>query len=233
MRNNNYKYSLVPCSVVVASCDSYNDTWDLFFLLKERYWENCPYETYLISETMECPYSKTINVNSQIWTKRLREALQQIDTKYVLLMLDDFFIREQVDQERIEYCLHNFQSDTITFNFEHAYRENEISEIQGFDIQKNNQIYLNSCQPSLWDREKLIEALAQDTDAWNWEMTLVNSKYKYMINNQGSIINTGYDSRNPIWRGVRRGKWVKRDMIDLLQKENIILDLSKRGFENE
>ena len=106
-------------SVVVMSCDAYEDIHRSFYT-KRKIWGNCPYETYLITETKDSEYAKTIKTQGE-WTARLRQALEKIDTEYVLFMLDDFFIREYVDQERIDKVLNSFQSDIATFNFERAF----------------------------------------------------------------------------------------------------------------
>ena len=39
------------CSVLVTSCDSYDDTWEPFFTLLETMWPNCHYPIYLSTET--------------------------------------------------------------------------------------------------------------------------------------------------------------------------------------
>ncbi len=177
--------------ILVLSCDKYSATWEPFFKLLDKYYDNHP-EVYLVCETKKCPYSKTINVNSNIWTKRFREALKNIKDDYVLVLLDDFFIRKKVDTKRIDEVLKSFDKNTIVFNFEKKYRKTEkYSNIDGFEIQKNRQIYLNSCQPSIWDRKKLIERLSKDQSAWEWEKTIVDSPYKHYINTKGYIIDIG------------------------------------------
>ena len=63
----------------------------VFFLIIQK--------TYLVSENKECKYSQTIKTKGS-WTKRLRDALEQIEEDYILLMLEDFFIRKPVDEQK-------------------------------------------------------------------------------------------------------------------------------------
>jgi len=35
--------------VLIASCDAYSDAWAPFFALMKKYWPDCPYPIYLIS----------------------------------------------------------------------------------------------------------------------------------------------------------------------------------------
>lgn len=209
--------------ILVLSCDKYSATWEPFFKLLDKYYDNHP-EVYLVCETKKCPYSKTINVNSNIWTKRFREALKKIKDDYVLVLLDDFFIRKKVDIKRIDEVLKSFDKNTIVFNFEKKYRKTEkYSNIDGFELQRNKQIYLNSCQPSIWDRKKLIERLSKDQSAWEWEKTIVDSPYKHYINTKGYIIDIGNRKYNFLFWGISRGKLTLECKL-FLKKEKLKLD---------
>lgn len=216
------------CAVVVLTCDSYSDLWDPFFILKNRYWADCPYETYLITETKKCDYCKTINVNESIWTKRVREGLKKIKSDYVIILLEDFFIRDKVNNERIEYCMNNFDENTAMFNFEKSHDVNDIkSEVEGFNIKTRDSKYKCSSQAAIWDKEKLIELLSKDCDPWTWETNEPLKNYKFYINNESEVFTYGKEN---ILFGVYQGKWYKADVVPLFKKENIKIDYSVRGF---
>lgn len=220
----------MDCSVLIMSCDNYEDLWKPFFKLKNKYWKDCPYETYLLTETKKCEYCKTINVNEKIWTKRIRESLKQIKTKYVLIMCDDFFIRERVDTKRIEETLKMFDKNTATFNFELSYNVDDIeSNLKGWKLRPNKSKYMLSCQAGIWNREILIDLLSIDCDAWQWERQIINSIYKFYINSSKYIINYGYKDYK--WFGVKKGKWC-REIVPFFEKENIKINYDERGFSD-
>lgn len=216
------------CSVLVLSCDAYEDTWDIFFNLKKKYWADCPYPTYLMTEFKGYNRCKTIKTTGE-WTKRLREALEKIETKYVLLTLDDFFIRNYVDQLRIAEVLENFRDDSAAYNFEYRGRlPVEVGHRNlGFRLRKKGTMYFNSCQPSLHDREKLLERLQKDQNPWEWELSMVNSPYKFWVNEEEYIIDIGYYNHQP-W-SIKQGKWCK-EIIPFFEREGIEIDYEKRGF---
>lgn len=215
--------------VLIMSCDSYNDTWLPFSILYNKYFPN-NYKTYIVTETKICTYFDTIK-KTGAWTKRLREALQELDSEYVLLMLDDYFIHDKVDLERIKETLRLFDDKTATFNFELNYRNAETLRWPYFwKKQYNNQVYLNSTQPSIHNRLKLIERLDKDQTPWEWELTKLDSKYYFFINNGKPIINTGYDINHKPW-GIVQGKW-SRETKELFDKEGIQVDYEKRGYFN-
>ena len=40
-------------AVVVSSCDAYSDAWKPFFKLFFKYWSDCPFPIYLVTNTRE------------------------------------------------------------------------------------------------------------------------------------------------------------------------------------
>ena len=88
---------MIDCAVLVCSCDKYEDTWIPFFTLMKKYWSDCPYQIYLNTETKQYKDKLgmgVITLNSRpkySWSKRLKNCLRQIDSQFVILILDDFF----------------------------------------------------------------------------------------------------------------------------------------------
>lgn len=195
-------------SLVVLSSDGYSKYWDWFFTLKKKYWADCPYDTYLVTESKKTRKAKTINIDSDIWTKRFREALKEIPSDYVIVLLEDYFIRSKVDQTRIaeifEFFSHNI--NIAVFNFEENYRpaDESIYNLPGWKQQKNKQIYLNSTQPSIWNKELLLSRLKEDQNPWEWELTRVESPYDHLINTSTQIIDNGYRFGQPF--GIVKGE---------------------------
>jgi len=215
--------------IVIMSCDSYSDCWEPFSILYNKYFPN-NYKTYIVTETKTCPYFDTIK-KTGAWTKRLREALQELNSDYVLLLLDDYFIHSKVYNIKIEECLNAIkETNAIAYNFEMKYRQC-VGLNNSYDIQLNNQVYLNSTQPSIWNRQRLIERLNKDQNAWEWELTRIDSEFIHLINNTNEkIIAIGYDLTHRPW-GIVQGKWSKETQ-DLFKREGIDVDYEKRGFFN-
>ena len=203
--------------ILVLSCDKYEPCWKPFFTLLEKYYPGHP-KTFLVTETKTCPYCETININSDKWGIRFKGALNQLTDDDVLVMLDDFFIRGPVDAERISKIKTN--NEIMCYNFEQDYRE-PLIKLKEWDIQKNNQIYLNSCQPTVWNRKLLIERLDDNKTPQEWETTIINSPYIHFINNQGYIIDIGYRHQPlSIGWGITRGK-IAKECITFLEKEGL------------
>jgi len=224
-------------SVLIYSCDKYSDVWEPFFTLFFRYW-NCPYNVYLTTETLKCPVDGviTLNYSGGQWTDRIRAAVQDIPTEYVIGMCEDMFIRKPVRQLVIDLCANAMDIDrNITcFNFEREYEWCMPSEYSEFGQKLYNSIYRKSCQPTLWRKDDLIEYLSVSLSPWEWELSPTPNKSKHYVfigDEKDLVFDYGY--YNHQWFGIRKGKWVEQDVVPLFEKEHISVDYSIRGFYKE
>lgn len=91
-------------SMVLCSCDSYDDAWIPFCKQLVRNWPGFDIPIYLGAESktfafpgldIRCPLSGRTKYRN--WSERLIKLLEKIDTEYILFMLDDFWISKPVD----------------------------------------------------------------------------------------------------------------------------------------
>lgn len=205
--------------ILVLSCDKYEPCWRPFFALLDKYYPHHP-GCYLVTETKCCEYCPTINVNNPNWTARFRCALEIINDDEVLVMLDDFFIRKPVDEDRINRI--KFTDDIICYNFELKYRDTVCVLADDWEVQRNNQVYLNSCQPTIWNREKLMNRLDGNLNPQQWEVQTIDSPYLHLINSGDFIIDVGYRHQDiSIGWGITRGRLAK-ECYDFLESEGLL-----------
>ena len=220
-------------SVLIYSCDKYSDVWGPFFTLFFRYW-NCPYQVYLTAETEQCliPEVKTINTDGA-WTDRIRQAVEEIPTDYIIGMCEDHFIRRAVRQGIIEKCEEYMDKNEniACFNFEKEYDWTNPSDYPGFGRKPNGSSYRKSCQPTMWRRKILLELLADSANPWMWELSPAPDDYEYYIwtgPEEELVFEYGYHNNN--WCGIMKGRWVAHDVIPLFKKEGIDIDYTIRGI---
>lgn len=215
--------------IVVCSCDKDGDLFEPFHHCIEKYYPSHP-EIIYATETIKNPYYKTINKNYPLkqWTKRIRETLQEINDNQILLMIDDIFIREPVDTNRIDYAKTILRGNVALINFEKVFnQEDKECGLNGFKMRKKGSEYEISLLCGLWDKDKLIDILEGEFSPWQVEYNQNTKGYDYYINDGDYIIDWGYIAFNPT--GLVKGKWVK-NMIPFFEKEGIKIDYSKRGF---
>lgn len=201
-------------SIVMMSCDKYKCLTPAFEACLDKYYPGHPEIHHIYGD--------------DIWSRRLRTALQNIQDDYVLVMLDDMLVREPVNIDLINDALETLKSNKkiAVVNFEHNYRP-ALPYSNNWVAQKHNQMYLHSCQPSLWRRTALINNLQKNEDAWSWEMTWINNQWIYLINNGPEIINIG--RTNDLNWGVSRGK-LTPEFKQFLINEDLYSDEIKEVF---
>ena len=217
--------------IFVTSCDKNRDIFEPFHHCIEKYWPHHP-EVIYNTETVENPYYKTICTDYplNLWTKRTREALKQINDNKILLMADDCFIRRPVDIDRLDYACQHLGGNTASFNMEKSFDANDKeTDLEGFKLRTKDSLYEVSLMCGLWDRNKLIEILERDCDPWTIETHQDSKSYDYYINSGDDIIDFGYVTWHPM--GLRRGKW-RREVVPFFEKEGIKVDYSIRGFDD-
>ena len=211
--------------ILVASCDNHKDTFYPFHHCMEKYWPEHPRVVYS-TETIINPYYTTIHINYplDIWSARIRETLERIKDREVLLVVDDVFIRRPVDVKRVQDDLLLLKDNVACVNFERVYDTQNDPYADGFMIRRKGAKWEVSIQCGLWDREKLMDVLSEDCNPWEVEERQHSKGYDYLINAGDYIIDYGY--RNMRYFGLHSERWC-REIIPFFQQEGIEVDMSR------
>ena len=216
-------------TILVLSCDKNEDIFEAFYKCTEKYYPNHP-EIIFATETVKNPYYKTIckNYPLDLWSKRIRETLKEIKDDKILILIDDCFIRQPVDEKRIKYVEENLKGNIAMFNFEKSFDGNDLpSKYEDFKIRNPKGIAITSIMCGMWQKDKLMDILNITCQPWEIERLNIPHDYEFYINSGDYIIDYGYMFPKPF--SLCRGKWCK-EVIPFLEKENIKIDYSKRGF---
>lgn len=214
--------------ILVCSCDKNQDTFYPFQHCMEKYWRSHP-EVIYSTETVSNPYYRTISKDYPLnqWSRRIRETLQELDQN-VLLMVDDIFIRKQVDLFRIREIENYLSGNIACLNFEKCFDGVQDIGLNGFGKRYKQAPWAVSIMCGLWDREKLIDVLEGDMSPWDVERIQPTKGYDYCINTGDYIIDWGY--RNFSYFGLHGGKWCS-EIVPFFEKEGIDIDLTIRGIK--
>lgn len=218
----------MSCKIVVMSCDKNQDLFEPFHYCMEKYWENHP-EIIYSTESIVNPYYKTIcnNLPIEKWTKRVYELVKTLRCDKVILMIDDLFIRDYVNNFYIERIGDNIGGIVASFNFEKSFDNNDIPLGDFVCIRNPKGKYKTSVMCQMWNRKALLDLFNCEKDPWTFEQDNNGKNYIFLISRKGDFINWGYGDRK--WFGIRKGKWCK-ECKDFFDKENIEIDYSIRGF---
>ena len=225
-------------SILINTCDKYEDAWYPFFELMKKYWQDCPHKVFLNTETKQYHHQGlnliVLNLPKELgdvsWGKRIKSCLERIDSKFVILLLEDFFLQEPVDTEELNRCVDLMESDC-------RYAAIYFKKIDGFTdvynkdpryfLMSENIMYKLNLQAGLW-RKTDLEALIGDEDTpWSFEFVAQNR-----LEGQDKIFlcsraGTHYDYKGAVFPyltgrstgyGIWTGKWLWNN--DKLFKKN-------------
>ena len=232
-------------TILVNTCDAYEDLWMPFFTLLKRYWD--PHKIRIVLNTESKDFSMDgLQIDcvhfpgKSKYGERILHALEQITTEYTLLLLDDFFLRKPVDTEVLFNILTWMDADTdiACFNTETipVYADWERDKYPGFHRVPPGTQYALNMQAAVWRTRMLKQFWRPKVSPWEWEAYCNLLQYKYPQNKiycttdfQNSFLDYGHYQIADVW-AVVRGKWVLEDVQPLFEQENIQVDLSKRGY---
>jgi len=169
-------------AVMVVSCDNYSDIWSSFFHLFNRFWPDCPFPVYLISNQKKCdiPSVISITVGEDVsWSDNLQLALDQAKEEFVLMWIDDLFLLNKVNTEALLRICSEFikiQGNYIRLN---PTIKADTSFNQYFGLASPGTIYRTSTVLSLWRKDVLRSLLKKGESAWDFEIfgTVRSDKY--------------------------------------------------------
>jgi len=223
--------SNIQCTLIVSSCDNYSDLWVPFFKLLKIYWPDCPYQVLLITENKvfndKGIISSKIGVNLD-WSTLLSRSLDLVKTPYVLFMLEDFFIREVVETEKLEKILNNMNQSSIDMMRLIPFKGKSASHHLNtsiFNVIPLEARYRVSTQGAFWKLKTLQNLIKLGESPWEFE---INGTKRSSVDE--TIIFAAVKTAILPYRHhvVERGEWFPWE-AKRFKKMNIGCDFSKRN----
>lgn len=229
-------------AIVVQSCDKYDDLWEGFYTLFFRYWKNCSFPIYHITETKTCSFAGVTTINTgnvTKWSNMLKYGLEKIEEEYVLYLLEDYYLIKQVDENRIEEALKIVQKENAAClrlvpvpGPDKDYKNySDIGEIS------KEAAYSLCTQASIWNKNILQNFIVNGETGWQFEidgsLRAKNSKEVFLgIKAHSKSVETGNYPYTYCCTAVYKGKWM-REAIELCKKENIKINTDIRKVETK
>lgn len=220
-------------SIVVVSYDGYSDLWNDFFALKNQNWPDCPFNTYLANncKSFKDESVKVINCgkNAQ-WSDRARCALEKIDTPYVCMMVEDFFISERIDNAEVLEALDIIERNELRF-----YKIQTMSKITTPPYENisflhtipSNLKYGISLTTAIWERRYILDLLGKESyNPWRFEIARVEEAVNSSVPAQCLGV---FDERNifHICHMVVQGKFIPSALKEM-ERKGYVVDVTQR-----
>jgi|GEM_PF-592033 len=224
------------CAIVVSSCDKYSDLWNPFFTLFFRYWPDCPFPVYLVSNTkiFDDHRVKTVPVgDDKGWASNIKTIISSLGEEYILYMQEDYFLQSFVDTEKIKDLLEYMSVESVGSIRLIGSPEPKHKHSNPFglcEVKKKEQ-YRVSLQGSLWNKNILLCLLKDGESGWDME------REGSIRSNDLKEVFLSTQRKRPIldyyyYTAIKKGMWMP-GALRLLRRENIKVDVSKRGVRSE
>ena len=221
------------CSIIFNKCDAYSDLWDGFFYLFKKYWPE--YNGEIIFNSEQKTYSdeslNIVNIENDrklSWSERLANAIKQASSDYVLLMMDDFYLRAPVDDgmfnKILQYMSGNEDVVSITFLNEPGITSKVVPEIEGFYYRKKVCQYKMTAHITLYRKDFLLNILRKGESAWDFE---INGSFRAAFTNKkfiGPKKSAKFVFQYDFGSLVVRGKYYKPVKEYFEKNENVIFN---------
>ena len=234
MDNGKYK----DLTILVNSCDAYDDVWDLYFSAFQEY-ASCLSSNIVLNTESKYYNNKDLDVktitypNEKVdqWGKRLLNALSKIKSEYVLMVCEDFVLESTVDEEKIQACLSFMRSNKEAAVIYLAKVSEDVVTDSDFEELKKYMDYKVNSAPAIWRKSDLIRYVGEVDSPWAWEYfgsyrSYFDGKKFYQVPTQnGDLYN--YNSR--LGGAIYRGKWVRDVVEEKIKKYKLSIDINERG----
>jgi hypothetical protein len=218
--------------ILVVSCDKYADLWRPFFSLLWRHWPDCPYAVFLGTNHLSYsdPRVQTLAIGDDVsWASGLNAMIDRLDSRTVIILLDDFLLTEDVSSRAIERLIRVAEDERVgclrlysIYPPEHPVAgHNDLGDFAPGDR------WRITAQAAIWQTDFLRRLLVPGFSAWDFEL-LGSQMSDYMPERVWGV-------RSPVIvydHGVEKGRW-RPQGLDICRAAGVGVDVTKRGVFSE
>lgn len=217
------KVKVEDLSILVISYDGAEELWKPFSQAWNQKWSDCPFETILTTQNTsnlsDSCFDRIVSVPSKATQAiyRIKETLKQIQSKYVLIMCDDYFLYDRPNENILINIIDMMREKKIScvhLDNKGKYTEElEVNEI------RNNSFLVSGGVPSIYERD-FMDMLCDkflNCTMREWELNASRwlEKEQYVIKN---IVNSSFRCHHCVLEGYWRLQpylWAKKNNFEL------------------
>lgn len=235
---------------LMSSCDGYDDLWEPFFECLDLMWKDIDIPVYLNTEHKVFTPKKelgfqvrTLNQKSKktlSWSRRFIEALERIQEEYIFLVLDDFFVCDKVDADKMAQIVSIMEEDPAIASFQlygtRIRNKNPEAYVQGETLRytlMGKQGWKTHFVPTVWRKSTLLKWLRPWESIWAFEECGSQRARRWNYPEKVYVVENApiYDY---LWikdcSAVINGKWLaEKELLTFFEENQIQVDWSRRG----
>lgn len=226
-------------AILISSCDKYSDVWDPFFAFFFKYWKDCPYNIYLLTNHLEYEHPKVKSIcvgDDRDWSSSFRKAINAIPEQYLMVLIEDYFLLNDVKTGELKVLFNYIIENNVAYFrlFPCPGPEDDSDLVAGHKVGKilPGEEFRTSLQAAIWDKALIDKILIDGESAWEFEVD-GTKRSDSMEDIFMSISRESMDRLpfNYLCTAVVKGYWVKK-ALKLCKEHGVKVDTSVRPIEN-
>lgn len=221
-------------TLLIFSCDKFSDLWDGHVKLLEKNWPDRNMVTYIVTDKDTNKHYQNVGILSAgkdtEFTDRVAFALSKVQTEFVFITLDDYFLTKKISTKAIYRLVEIMETEQIDYlrlylRSKRSNRE-QIKDYKGVFAVDTSFRYSVNLYPGIWKKDFMLKTVVQRKNPWQYEVSLPrlareNNAKCAMSNNKefeildvvrkGKILNRAnrYLTRHNIYNGDRpvQSRW--------------------------
>lgn len=206
-------------AILVSSCDKYSWAWPIWKQMFQKYWSNCPFSLYFVSNHLTAPLGKTIKVGEVSWSDGMKEALSLIKEDIIIFLLEDYWFTEQVNENGLlDLCsyINLGACDHIRLYVSEGSKKIKRNNFnKSLDILNKEEDYRAALNAGIWKKNIFLELLDSNKDIWTSEHTMTDK------------------SRDKIFCTVKDMKYIIYDINQNMIEKGSLTEAGKQYLKNE
>lgn len=196
-------------TMLILSCELFSDLWDAHVKQLETYWPDRGMDTYIVTDAehpVQFEHVKVMATGAGLeFSERIAIALEQVDSEYVFITLDDYFLRKPVSDEKIEDLVSMMDSENLDYVrlFKNPAKATgkQLCGYQGVYWVNTERVYSVNLYSGIWRTSFMKKTVRDVRDPWHFEVSLAK-----IANELGAKCAVSLNREFVILDVVRKGK---------------------------
>jgi len=226
---------------LITSCDVFADCWAPYAYGLRKYWPDCPFPVYLITndKRFEDPSITSLQIRpDRGWAKNLRQALTSIDAEIILYTHEDFWISAPVDTaEILEFVdlIRGGSADYIRL-YPAPGPDKPFPADSRLGILDSRAPYRTSLQVALWRKSVLEQLLRDDESCWQFELDgtprsrVYGDRFLCVQPQKALPGRTRPVGIHYVCTAINKGRWAT-EAVAYAKREGLSIDFTNRPLE--
>lgn len=174
-------------TMLILSCDNFSDLWEGHINLLNQNWPDRDIETMIVTDAAtnkSFPGIKIIVAGKECaWSERLAYAIRQVETEYIFVTLDDYFLIKKVPEVKIRELLEIMDRESLDYvrlfprpKSATMGRVANYRKIHWIDTGINYSVNLYS---GIWRKDFIASTVRAPKNAWQFEVLLHKRAQEY------------------------------------------------------